>query len=209
MDPLGARLGLHRGIVLALAWSVLTFLVLPLLVVVPVSVTDTRYLAMPDKGLSFQHFAKLASSPAWLGSIWNSVVIAVITTVLCVVLGTLCAVGCWRLSSRLSETVRTLMLLPIVVPSIVYSLGVYRLFVDLRLLDTILGVVQARDNRSPRVHVEPTSKASECDSCRTPHAPLWILQPAHNRWQHVQIGAVANRSQRLHRPTPHFLIPIT
>jgi len=35
------------------------------------------------------------------------------------------------------------MLLPIVVPSIVYSLGVYRLFVDLRLLDTVLGVVIA------------------------------------------------------------------
>ncbi len=143
MDPVAARLGLHRGVTLALAWSVVSFLVLPLLVVVPVSVTDTRYLAMPDKGLSFQHFAKLLSSPAWLGSIWNSVMIAALTTILCVVLGTLCAVGCWRLSSRVSESVRMLMLLPIVVPSIVYSLGVYRLFVDLRLLDTVLGVVIA------------------------------------------------------------------
>jgi putative spermidine/putrescine transport system permease protein len=143
MDPIGARLGLSRGITLAMAWSVVSFLVLPLFVVFPVSVTDTRYLAMPEKAISFQHFAKLASSPAWLGSIWNSVVIALIATTLCVVLGTLCAIGCWRLGSRLSETVRTLMLLPIVVPSIVYALGVYRLFVDLRLLDTVVGVVIA------------------------------------------------------------------
>jgi ABC-type spermidine/putrescine transport system permease subunit II len=78
-----------------------------------------------------------------LGSIGNSFVIAVLTTVLCVVAGTLCAVGCWRLSTRLSEGVRTLMLLPIVIPSIVYSLGIYRLFVDLDLLDTIPGVVLA------------------------------------------------------------------
>lgn len=143
MDPIGARLGLTRGLTLALAWSVVSFLVLPLFVVFPVSVTDTRYLGMPDKGISLQHFAKLATSPAWLGSIANSAVIAVLTTVLCVVLGTLAAVGCWRLGSRLSEAVRTLMLLPIVVPSIVYALGVYRLFVDLRLIDSVAGVVIA------------------------------------------------------------------
>jgi putative spermidine/putrescine transport system permease protein len=143
MDPVGARLGLHGGIVLALAWGVVSFLVLPLLVVIPVSVTDTRYLGMPEKAISLQHFGKLVGSQAWLGSIWNSALIAVVATILCVVLGTLSAVGFWRLSSRLSETARALMLLPIVVPSIVYSLGVYRLFVDLRLLDTVTGVVIA------------------------------------------------------------------
>jgi putative spermidine/putrescine transport system permease protein len=143
MEPIGPGPAGRRGIALALAWGVVTFLVLPLFVVFPVSVTDTRYLSMPDKSISFQHFAKLATSPEWLGSIGHSAVIALIATALCVVLGTLCAVGCWRLGSRLSETVRTLTLVPIVVPSIVYALGVYRLFVDLRLLDTYLGVVIA------------------------------------------------------------------
>ena len=143
MESIGARLGIARGITFALAWLVVTFLVLPLFVVFPVAVTDTRYLAMPEKGVSFQHFAKLVTSEDWLGSIWHSLTIAIVATVLCVVLGTLCAVGCWRLGSRLSEGVRTLTLVPIVVPSIVYALGVYRLFVDLGLLDTFLGVVLA------------------------------------------------------------------
>ena len=143
MESIGSRLGLARGLTFALAWTVLSFLVLPLFVVFPVSVTDTRYLAMPEKGISFQHFLKLASSADWLTSIWHSVTIAIVSTVLCVVLGTLCAVGCWRLASRLSEGVRTVTLVPIVIPSIVYALGVYRLFVDLGLLDTFLGVVVA------------------------------------------------------------------
>ena len=96
MESIGARLGIARGAVFALAWLVVTFLVLPLFVVFPVAVTDTRYLAMPEKGISFQHFAKLVTSEDWLGSIWHSLTIAVVATVLCVVLGTLCAVGCWR-----------------------------------------------------------------------------------------------------------------
>ncbi|HZS33407.1 MAG TPA: ABC transporter permease [Methylomirabilota bacterium] len=135
--------GVARGAIYALAWTVLAFLVLPVLVVFPVSVTDRRYLAMPERGISFQHYAKLLSSPDWLASIGNSVAIAVLATAAAVLLGTLCAVGCWRLASRASEAVRTVMLLPIVVPSIVYSLGLYRLYVDVGLLDTFAGVALA------------------------------------------------------------------
>jgi putative spermidine/putrescine transport system permease protein len=140
MEQLGARLGLSRPLVLAIAWCVLLFLVLPILVVFPVSVTDQRFLSLPQETISFRHFGKLSTSREWLGSIWHSIAIASVSTVACVVLGTLCAVGCWRLASRASEWVRSFMLLPLVVPSIVYAIGVYRLFVDLRLLDSFLGV---------------------------------------------------------------------
>ena len=137
MEQLGSRLGLSRGMTFGLAWTVVLFLVMPIFVVFPVSVTDTRYLGMPEKGVSLQHFAKLATSGDWLGSIWHSITIAGVTTALCVVTGTLCSIGLWRLATRLSEGVRTIMLLPIVIPSIVYSLGVYKLFIDLDLLDSV------------------------------------------------------------------------
>ncbi len=140
MEQLGSRLGLPRPLVFAIAWCVLLFLVLPIFVIFPVSVTDQRFLSLPHDGISLRHFAKLLTSRDWLGSIWHSVTIAITSTVLCVVLGTLCAVGCWRLASRSSEWVRSFMLLPIVVPSIVYAIGVYRYFVGLGLLDSFLGV---------------------------------------------------------------------
>jgi putative spermidine/putrescine transport system permease protein len=87
--------------------------------------------------------ADLLASPEWLGSIWQSLWIAIVSTVLAVVAGTLCAIGCWRLSSRLSEKVRTLMILPMAVPTIVYALGIYRLYVELDLVGTALGVILA------------------------------------------------------------------
>jgi len=131
------------GIVMALAWLVLSFLALPAFAVIPVSFTDTRYLAMPQEGLSLEHWRTFLASPQWLGSIWQSLWIAVVSTLAAVTAGTLCAVGCWRIASGLSDKVRGLMILPMAVPTIVYALGLYRLYVDLDMVGTAFGVVLA------------------------------------------------------------------
>ena len=135
------RHGVGHGVVLAFAWMVLTFLVAPMLVVIPVSLTDTRYLALPEHGLSLQYYANLFGNDVWLSAIGQSLVVAVVSTVAAVVLGTLCAVGCWRIGSRRAEAVRVFMLTPLVVPAIVVALGFYRMWIDLRLLDTFTGVI--------------------------------------------------------------------
>ena len=135
------RRGLGYGVLLAGAWMVLSFLVAPMLVVAPVSLTDRRYLSFPQDGLSLQYYVNLATNDMWLGAMWQSILVAIASTIGCVVLGTLCAVGCWRIGSRLAEGVRALMLMPIIVPSIVHALGFYRMWIDLRLLDTFTGVV--------------------------------------------------------------------
>ena len=125
------------------AWTVLLFLVLPITVVLPVSLTDRRYLSMPQNGLSLQHYANLLHSAAWQSSIVQSLLVACLSAGIAGVLGTLCAIGCWRVGSRWTQMVRALMLVPIVVPTIVYALGLYRVYALLGLLDTVTGVVLA------------------------------------------------------------------
>lgn len=49
----------------------------------------------------------------------------------------------WRIGNRLTEVVRGLMLLPLIVPPIVSALAFYRLYIDLRILDTMFGVILA------------------------------------------------------------------
>lgn len=127
----------------AAAWTVVLFLMLPLTVVIPVSFTDRTYLSFPDEALSFAHYVALLSSEAWLSSIGQSFLIALAATAIAVASGTLCAIGCWRIGSGLSEFVRFLMLVPIIVPTVVYALGLYRFWVDLRIVDTYLGVIIA------------------------------------------------------------------
>jgi putative spermidine/putrescine transport system permease protein len=133
----------RRATLLSTAWLVLAFLIIPLVVVLPVSLTDQRYLALPKRGLSLQHYESFFADPAWLSATGQSFVIALCATTLAVLLGAFCAVGCWRLPSRISNWVRLLMLAPLIVPTIVQAVGMYRLWAWLGLYDTYLGVIIA------------------------------------------------------------------
>lgn len=119
------------------------YLVLPILIVLPVSMTDQRFLSLPHHGLSLAHYGTVLTSPEWLGSIWQSAQIALAATVLAVVTGTAFAVAAWRLDDRLTRLLMALMLLPLIVPSIVYAIGLYRYFRWWDLLDRFAGVVIA------------------------------------------------------------------
>lgn len=127
----------------SLAWAIVCFLVLPITVVFAVSVTDRHYLSLPENGISFQYYRNLLTSGPWLSSILQSFVVACVSTAIAGLAGTLCAIGCWRLSNRASNFIRLLMLAPIMVPTIVYALGIYQFWIDLRLLDTYAGLIIA------------------------------------------------------------------
>lgn len=125
------------------AWVVLLFLVTPALIAIPVSLTPKRFLSMPEGEYSLRHFAKLFTSPDWLSSFFQSAVIGLSTAALATVLGTLCAIGLWRVSSKYSEVVRAFLLLPMVIPQIISAMAFYRLWVPLGLLDTYAGMILA------------------------------------------------------------------
>jgi putative spermidine/putrescine transport system permease protein len=136
----GHRPGWLNG---TLAWATVIYLILPITIILPVSLTDQRFLSLPYERLSAQHYVTLLTTPAWTNAILQSAWIATASTLLAVVLGTLCAIGCWRLSRRSTDLVRALMLLPIIIPTITYAVGLYRYFARLGLLDSFTGVVIA------------------------------------------------------------------
>lgn len=133
----------RRCLLLGGAWSVLVFLIGPMLVVVPASLTDRRYLSLPEHSLSLQHYKSLFANDVWLSAGLQSLGIAIVATIVSVILGALCAVACWRLSNRLSGPIILLMLMPLIVPTVIQGLAMYRAWVSLGLFDTFWGVVLA------------------------------------------------------------------
>lgn len=127
----------------ALAVAVAAFLLLPLVFVLPISLTDRSYLSMPSERLSLAHYEALWSDPAWLPAFGQSLWIGLVATLIATVAGTLCALGCWRAGGRISSSIRAVMVLPAVIPPVVYALGIYRLWIDLGILDTYTGVILA------------------------------------------------------------------
>lgn len=125
------------------AWLAILFLTLPFMVVFPVSLTPQRYLSLPEGELSLRHYQTLIDDPSWILSIRDSFIVAGGSTLVAIMLGTMTALACWRISSRASELVRLAMLAPMIVPSIVHALGFYQVWAQLGLLDTYLGLILA------------------------------------------------------------------
>ncbi len=125
------------------AWVFLLFLVLPALVAIPISLTPKRFLSFPSGDVSLRHFENLFTSPEWLSSFYQSAVIATSTAVLATIMGTLAAVGLWRITSKYSELVRALLLMPLIIPQIISAMAFYRLWIPLGLLDSYAGLILA------------------------------------------------------------------
>ena len=125
------------------AWVVLAFLLLPMLVVLPVSLTPNEYISLPSDGFSLKHYQNYFTDPEWLSATWTSIVIALSVAVIATVLGTAFSVGCWLLSDFWSTVARWVLIVPILVPPVVQALGFYRFWVKLGLIDSMTGVILA------------------------------------------------------------------
>ena len=123
------------------AWLTVCFLVLPILIVAPVSFTSKRYLSWPGTDWSLRHYESLVGENGWVNSIGDSLIVATSAAVLALILGTLFAVGHWRLNHALTRNLRIMMLLPMIVPPIVHAVAFYQAWAFLDLLDTYLGLV--------------------------------------------------------------------
>jgi putative spermidine/putrescine transport system permease protein len=140
-SALGAR-ALRRVLSVGLSWLLLGFLFLPVLVLVPVALTDRDYLSLPEHGLSLQHFAALAQwEKGWLPSMLTSLVVASAATAVSVAAAAAYALGAWALSGWWPPLTRVLLLSPLIVPPIVYAVGIFKLWARLGLLDTYPGVI--------------------------------------------------------------------
>lgn len=161
------------------AWLVVLFLVLPMTIVVPVSFTPHRYLSLPDGELSLRHYSALVTDPAWVRSFRDSLIVGTAATLFSVLLGTLTAIGCWRISSRASEVVRMLMLAPMIVPAIVHALGFYQAWAQFGLIDTYLGLIMAHTMKGiPYVVISVSAALANVDlkleqAARSLGASVW------------------------------------
>lgn len=128
-----------RWPVVGLCWAVVMFLLLPTLVVIPVSLTTHTYISLPNEGVSLQHYRALVSDSGWRDAAFTSLAVALPAAGIATALGCMAAVGLWLLSSRMVELVRLFLLAPMIVPAVVSALAFYRLLAWTGLLDSFPG----------------------------------------------------------------------
>lgn len=122
---------------------ILLFLALPNLIVVPISFNPTTVIEFPPRGFTTRWYERYLELPGWLDATWASLVIAILTAVVSVVVGTLAAYGLTHGNFPGKKILRPLILLPLVVPSLILAISIYKLFLELDLVGSILGFVIA------------------------------------------------------------------
>jgi len=100
------------------------FLLIPILIIFPISLTRDSFLTWPPHLFSLRWFEQLFETPAWTDAISKSVRIAVPVALIATLIGTLSAIGL-AYASHGRRLLQTLFIAPLVLPIITYALGIY------------------------------------------------------------------------------------
>lgn len=120
---------------------ILLFLMLPTLLILPVSFSATEVLSFPPRGFSTRWYRLFLTDSDWVDSTLFSLQIAGLTTLCSVVIGTAGALALVRGRLPGKQLLEPLLLAPLIVPHIIVAIGVYLQFAPLGLTGTRLGFV--------------------------------------------------------------------
>ena len=124
-----------------IALLILFLLVVPSLVVIPMSFSDSQYLEFPPKNYSTRWYEHYFYSIDWLQATWTSVKVGVLTIFLATPLGIMAAYGLVNSNSRLRSILFPIMISPMMVAVILVAIGLFYFYVQFGMVNSILGLV--------------------------------------------------------------------
>jgi putative spermidine/putrescine transport system permease protein len=127
------------------AWVtlVLGFLMLPVVVVVLASFSQTSYLTVPPRGLTLRWFGAVLGDPEYVHAIVFSLVLAVIATLGSVITGVAASYALLRRRVPGAALVSALLDAPLVFPGVVVGVALLQLYALARINGTLLGLAVA------------------------------------------------------------------
>ena len=130
--------------------GVLLFLVLPLIVIIPLSFNTDPYftftrgmLTFAPEAYSLRWYRELLESAQWRLAFYNSFLIAACATVVATLFGTIAAIGLARLNASWRAVLTAVFIAPMVVPLVIVAAGLYFFFTSIGLAQTLTGLVIA------------------------------------------------------------------
>lgn len=170
---------------------ILFFLILPTLLIIPMSLSTTSHLQFPPEGLTLNWYEAFFSDADWLAATWFSLRIAVATSLVATVIGTMAALAIERGDIPFKGVLNALSLGPMIVPHIVLGVALYLVFAPLQITGTLTGFLAAHTVLAvPFVVITVTSALKRLD----PALELAALNCGANRRQsffHITLPNIA------------------
>ena len=132
----------------AISIIVLFLLIVPSLIVIPMSFSDSQYLEFPPKNWSLRWYENYFASGQvgmgfndWIGATWTSVKVAVLTIFVATPIGTMAAYGLINSGNRVRSVLFPIMISPMMIPIILVAIGLFYFYVQFKMVNSILGLV--------------------------------------------------------------------
>ena len=139
----GGRTNYGKVLLGVFAALVFAFLVLPSLLTIPMSISNTRYLVFPPKGFTLAWYDSFLSQEEWVKPILFSLRVAVLTTVVSLIIGIMASLALVRGSLPCKNLFGLFVISPIMIPVIIIAFAVYGIYAKLHLIGSTMGIVMA------------------------------------------------------------------
>ncbi|MDR5010950.1 ABC transporter permease subunit [Agrobacterium fabacearum] len=120
-----------------------SYILLPLLILFPVSFSSADVLIFPPPGFSLRWFETILGSSEWMGAALTSLRIGIATCILSLLLAILAVLGFGGRRFWFQGALEALVQSPLSVPAVVFALGAYLTFAGVGLVDTEMGIILA------------------------------------------------------------------
>lgn len=125
----------------ALVGAILGFMVLPSLVVIPISFSDSTFLQWPPKGFTWRWYEAFAESPVWPVALWRSIYVGVVSAFLAVLIGAPAAFVLAKQSFALRGALLGFLLLPMILPRMIIALALFYLYARIGMIGSDAGLI--------------------------------------------------------------------
>ncbi|AYQ92204.1 MULTISPECIES: ABC transporter permease [Burkholderia] len=132
-----------RALLVAAVVLILAFLMIPVLIVVPMSFSDTRFMTFPPPALSLRWYAAFFGNPEWLAAARTTLVASFGAVLIATPLGVAAAYAIEHGSHPLILRMRAVLLLPLMVPIIIVAVGVFFVYSRLGYVNSLGGLILA------------------------------------------------------------------
>ena len=127
---------------------ILFLLIVPSLIVIPMSFSDSQYLEFPPKNFSWRWYENYFFSwkvengfNDWMAATWTSIKVAILTIFVATPIGTMADYGLINSNAKIRSILFPIMISPMMVPVILVAIGLFYFFVQFKMVNSIPGLV--------------------------------------------------------------------
>jgi mannopine transport system permease protein len=127
----------------AYVWAVVLFIMVPTLIVVPMSFSPADYLEFPPRGFTLHWYGEFFGDPQWRKALALSLQVAALTMLCSVVIGTMVSYAIVRGTARFRSATQLMVIGPVIAPHIAVAVACYLFYQRLGLVGSLTGFVAA------------------------------------------------------------------